>query len=88
MYLGLWVRAFFFNRCSNPDCILEQYSNGTNNETDHNMSNNQDYEDSADEPTAGFEEDTGDTDDSPMSVEAHVSLAWTYCMPLLTTSCI
>ncbi|KAI6039615.1 hypothetical protein EDC04DRAFT_2867920 [Pisolithus marmoratus] len=34
------------------------------------------------ESTASFEEDPGDTDDSPMSVKAHVSLAWTYHMPL------
>ena len=38
--------------------------------------------DGADEPTASFKEDPGDMDDSPMSVEAHVSLARTYCMPL------
>ncbi|KIO06953.1 hypothetical protein M404DRAFT_40979, partial [Pisolithus tinctorius Marx 270] len=31
-----------------------------------------------DEPTASFEEDAGNTDNSPMSVEAHVSLARTY----------
>ncbi|KAI5982895.1 hypothetical protein F5J12DRAFT_788021 [Pisolithus orientalis] len=47
---------------------LEQYCNETHNETDHDVSNNQDCEDSADEPTASFEEDAGDTDDSPMNM--------------------
>ena len=65
----------------NLDCILGQDSNETGNETDHNVSNNQDGQDSADQPTASFKEDSGDTDDSPMSVEAHVSLARTYRMP-------
>ncbi|KAI6010848.1 hypothetical protein F5J12DRAFT_904943 [Pisolithus orientalis] len=41
-----------------------------------------DCKDSADEPTASFEEDPGDMDDSPMSVEAHVLLAHTYSTEL------
>ncbi|KIO00869.1 hypothetical protein M404DRAFT_29264 [Pisolithus tinctorius Marx 270] len=36
-----------------------------------------DCEDGADEPTASFEEDPGDMDDSPMSVEAHLIIEQT-----------
>ena len=49
------------------------------------VSNNQGHEDSADESTESCEEDT---DNSPMSIEAHVSLAQTYCMSLLIASCV
>ena len=49
------------------------------------VSNNQGHEDSADESTESCKEDT---DNSPMSVEAHVSLAQTYCMSLLIASCV
>ena len=77
------MRASFLDIVLNPDCISEQYANETSNATDHDRLNNQDREDDAGEPTASFEEDPGDTDDSPMSVEARVSLSRTYRMPLL-----
>ena len=79
----LQVQAFLLGFVLSPDCILEQHSNEASNETDHNGSDNQDCADGDDEPTASFKEDTGDTDDSPMSVEVRVSLARTYRMSLL-----
>lgn len=77
------MRASFLDIVLNPNCISEQYANETSNETDHDGLNNQNREDDAGEPTASFEEDPGDTDDSPMSVEARVSLARTYRMHLI-----
>ena len=82
------MQAFFLDIVLNPDCILEQYTNETSNETDHNVLNNQDRKDSADGPTASFEEDPGNMDDSPMSVKAHILLARSYHLPLLIASCI
>ena len=79
MCLGLQVRASFFNIVLNSDHILEQYANETSNVTDRDGLDNQDCEDGADESTASSEEDP----DNPMSVEARVSLAQTYHMPLL-----
>ena len=49
------------------------------------VSNNQGHEDSADESTESCKEDT---DNSPMSVKAHISLAQTYRMSLLIASCV
>ena len=53
------------------------------NETGHDVLNNRGCKDDADESTASFGEDPGDTDDYPMSVVASVSSARIYCMPLL-----
>ncbi|KAI5996903.1 hypothetical protein F5J12DRAFT_907013 [Pisolithus orientalis] len=53
---------------------LEQYTNKTSNETNHNVSNNQDCKDGADEPTASFEEDPGDMDNSPMDLATKLNI--------------
>ncbi|KAI5996391.1 hypothetical protein EDD15DRAFT_2387356 [Pisolithus albus] len=62
------------------DAIGTQGHNNHHNEAGHphDASSNRSSGIDADKPTASYEEEEGDTDDSPMSVKAHVSLAQTH----------